>query len=477
MRDEQLPLVSALTATYNCARYLPEALDSALGQDYPPDKLELVVIDDGSEDETAEILREYQAKHPRRIRAYRQANAGLIPATNHAMREARGELLAILDADDTWLEHKTRRQVELLQRRPEVGLVHGDMLVTDSTGAVTHPSLHIHHYGAPPPRGRLLAQLMAANHATASSVMVRARLRRYFDPIPEDSGITGSQDWWLAARTALAAEIDYLSEPCATYRIHGGNASAGACGAGLARELCRELRQQRWFLEHVEPEHELSIDDLVFLFDALAERAMRAIACAGSPFVELLAVGDDERRRAQALLSRGQLSAAVGDHLRAAVELIKAFAADPYDMSVRQAFRAHAAALQTEAAQPQLAAARGFRTLAFAGELIDHPHLLTAYASQFSGAEDASLVILVPEREDLARLSAIVAQTGLEGQDAADLVAVTAPVDERALLPIAHETHAVLSARPSQATVVRPHFTAQQVGALKRLAQRWWNSN
>ena len=88
MSDADLPLVSALTPVYNYGRYLARTLDSALEQDYPADRLEIVIVDDGSTDETPDVIAEYEAKHPGRIRALRQENQGFIAATKRGARRA-----------------------------------------------------------------------------------------------------------------------------------------------------------------------------------------------------------------------------------------------------------------------------------------------------------------------------------------------------------------------------------------------------
>ena len=141
MSDAGLPLVSVLTPVYNYGRYLARTLDSALEQDYPADRLEIVIVDDGSTDETPAVIAEYRAKHPGRIRAFRQENQGFIAATNATFREARGELWALLDSDDIWPPEKTREQVEILRERPEVGVVYSDTKLIDPYDKVVQSSV------------------------------------------------------------------------------------------------------------------------------------------------------------------------------------------------------------------------------------------------------------------------------------------------------------------------------------------------
>jgi glycosyltransferase involved in cell wall biosynthesis len=103
-------LVSAIIPTYNRAHIICEAVDSALAQTYP--RVEVIVVDDGSKDDTLARLQQYG----NRIHVVTQANAGAAAARNRGIAEARGELIAFLDSDDIWLAEKTERQVDLLQR-------------------------------------------------------------------------------------------------------------------------------------------------------------------------------------------------------------------------------------------------------------------------------------------------------------------------------------------------------------------------
>src|SRR4051794_23053204 len=96
----ELPLVSALMAAYNAEPFIAQALNSALSQEWPAERLEVIVVDDGSTDGTAALVEEIAARHPGRVRLIRQANGGACAAVNTAFHAAHGELLALLDADD-----------------------------------------------------------------------------------------------------------------------------------------------------------------------------------------------------------------------------------------------------------------------------------------------------------------------------------------------------------------------------------------
>ena len=117
------PLVSVIIPAFQAAGTLGRALDSALAQDYPA--LEVIVIDDGSTDNTRQVVAPYMARDAR-VRYFWQTNQGIGAARNLAVAHAQGEYLALLDADDEWRPGKLRLQAEVLRQQPAIGLVFSD---------------------------------------------------------------------------------------------------------------------------------------------------------------------------------------------------------------------------------------------------------------------------------------------------------------------------------------------------------------
>ncbi len=113
---EQSALVSVIIPVYNGERFLAAAIESAVAQDYRP--VEVIVIDDGSDDGTAEVARSFP-----QARYLFQTNRGLSAARNAGIEAARGEIIAFLDADDVMLPNKLTVQAEYLRDRPDVGCV------------------------------------------------------------------------------------------------------------------------------------------------------------------------------------------------------------------------------------------------------------------------------------------------------------------------------------------------------------------
>jgi teichuronic acid biosynthesis glycosyltransferase TuaG len=111
------PLVTVIIPTYNRAAVIRKALDTALNQTYR--NLEILVVDDGSTDETAQVLSEYQ----NRIRYIYQSNQGPSAARNRAITEAQGKYIAFLDSDDEWLPTKLEKQIAFLESHPDLSFV------------------------------------------------------------------------------------------------------------------------------------------------------------------------------------------------------------------------------------------------------------------------------------------------------------------------------------------------------------------
>lgn len=129
-----LPLVSVILPNYNHGPYLSAALDSVLAQSHPA--LDIIVVDDGSSDNSIEVLQPWES---RGVRVIRQANQGVSAARNRGIREARGSYIAFLDADDVWPQRTwIEAALALFQADPELGWTFGDAQPFHTLQGVTH---------------------------------------------------------------------------------------------------------------------------------------------------------------------------------------------------------------------------------------------------------------------------------------------------------------------------------------------------
>jgi glycosyltransferase involved in cell wall biosynthesis len=207
-----LELVTAVIATYNYGRFVTEAIDSVLAQTYPA--VEIVVVDDGSTDDTRERL----APYGERIRYIYQANQSVAAARNTGIGAARGNLVAFLDADDLWHPQKLELQVRYLSQHPEVGLVAVERL---GPGAACWPVLN--GCAHPRPRPINLEELVIQAHFAPSGVLVRKECFRKVGDF--DTSLRNAEDYDMWIRIAMAYPVVKLDMPLWWYRVHGANKS------------------------------------------------------------------------------------------------------------------------------------------------------------------------------------------------------------------------------------------------------------
>jgi glycosyl transferase family 2 len=309
------PLVSCIIPAYNYANYLPAAIDSALAQDYPADRLEIIVVDDGSTDDTPAVLAAYEG----RVRTIRQENGGLNAATTTGLEAATGQLLTFLDADDFWRPDRTRLLVDALRAAPAAGIAYGDMEVIDADGATMAPSFRW-AAGLQSPSGRVFEPLFIGNFISAGAMMVRAELASSFQPIPS---FAAYQDWWIATQVARVADVVAIPQPVNVYRYHGANMNLGVeAGDRLTSLHEAEIPFRRWLLQTAEA-NLVGPDQLRAGVGTLTTMFERVAAERGSDAVTLLAITAADRERAVAALENASL-ALDDDRLEDALALLVA---------------------------------------------------------------------------------------------------------------------------------------------------------
>lgn len=214
------PLVSVVLPCYEAERFLAEALDSLLGQTYG--RLEILAIDDGSGDGTATILGEFAARDER-VRVLRNAeNQGVIRTLNRGVVEARGEIVARMDADDVAASTRIERQVEVLAGRPEIDLVGTGVEVVDGESG---RRLRPRPVRCLEPGGARFAALFAtpAMHMT---IAARAETMRAH-PYGGTPDSLHTEDYEMFARMLDGgAGICNVDEPLMTVRVDPGSVSA-----------------------------------------------------------------------------------------------------------------------------------------------------------------------------------------------------------------------------------------------------------
>lgn len=236
------PLVSVVIPTYNYGRYVAEAVESALGQTYP--SVEVIVVDDGSTDDTRQRLAPYVAgsalqrllgtKPP--VRLVRQANRGAPAALNRGIRLARGEWIAWLSADDTFLPTKLQEQVAYAVQHPEERVIYTDWYLVDAAGRVTTTvrSLQFTYHE------QLVRALFGACVINGSTTLIHRTCFEQDGLFAED--LPQAHDWDLWLRLARDFHFGYVAKPLVKYRWHGANLSRQPDALAYNSEVLRRAR-------------------------------------------------------------------------------------------------------------------------------------------------------------------------------------------------------------------------------------------
>jgi glycosyltransferase involved in cell wall biosynthesis len=223
--------VSVIIPVYNCEAFIAQAIESVMAQTYS--SLEIIVIDDGSTDGTADIVRTYSAP----VRYVRQPHLGVAAARNRGIGTASGDFIAFLDADDVWLPEKLELQMEYFSKHDECGLIYTDMGTFDESGIV-HASVKS-WLKMSPPSGRIFKQLFVETLFAADSVVFRKACLARTGPFDESLLVGEDYDMWL--RIAWHFQVAYLDKPLVKYRQHQ-NMTTRRLGTALVDGIPWELR-------------------------------------------------------------------------------------------------------------------------------------------------------------------------------------------------------------------------------------------
>lgn len=229
-------VVTALINTYNNGRFIEEAIESVLSQDYPADRMEIIVVDDGSTDDTPERLKKYE----NRIRYFRTANGDQCSAVTFGVSQANGELIALLDGDDLWMPNKLSLVAAEFAKDPRVVMVYHRYLYWDCRDNSTWDAAYVTHVS-----GDILAdrrKLLTYSTAPTSSLAFR---RAAFGPltrVPLNRAYT--YDLFLSSAALFLGPISSIPEPLTKQRIHGRNRFV--CGKEGPDEATLRRRIARW---------------------------------------------------------------------------------------------------------------------------------------------------------------------------------------------------------------------------------------
>ena len=241
-RAEKAQLVSVVIPSYNAAGYITTAIESVFAQSFRP--FEIIVVDDGSTDNTREALAPYQG----RITYRYQENRGVSAARNEGIRHARGELIALLDADDIWSAEKLALQVKAFCLHPEAGLCFTDNSKYDAAGILQESSLaaglqqwisnHRERGAEEISFGPLFQELLQRNCIHTSTILARREVLEAAGLFDETFRVCEDYDLWL--RIARLHPFLCVNRVLCGYRFHP---------EGLSGSM--ETRAALWNLQNI----------------------------------------------------------------------------------------------------------------------------------------------------------------------------------------------------------------------------------
>jgi glycosyltransferase involved in cell wall biosynthesis len=209
-----LPTITVLITTYNYGKFLDQAIDSVLSQDFPLDTVQIVVVDDGSTDDTSERVKKYG----HRIEYFYKPNGGQASALNHGIERARGEIIALLDADDLFIPGKLARVVEVFGADPTLGMVYHRL---QEWRVETDEKLEWEFVNVSGDIRNMPDQILAFVCQPTSAISFRRELLKPLLPVPER--IRMLADCYLVSLIPFLAPIRGVPDMLTLYRIHGKN--------------------------------------------------------------------------------------------------------------------------------------------------------------------------------------------------------------------------------------------------------------
>ena len=206
--NKALPLISVIIATYNRRDFIVEAVHSALDQTYR--NIEVIIVDDGSTDDTRFLIEKEFGADPR-VSYYYQSNNKRASAFNHGLSYAKGEYIAIVDSDNRWLPRRLESGLDALKKNPDYDIAYGDIILIDECGDEISRQ-NMKRYS-----GKITNQLIKDNCVTINTALVP---RKCFDEMgPMDISRKRADDYELWLRMSTAYSFLYIPEFLTEYRV------------------------------------------------------------------------------------------------------------------------------------------------------------------------------------------------------------------------------------------------------------------
>lgn len=238
--------ISVIIPTYNSAAYIERTLDSVLSQCELPD--EIVIVDDGSSDNTIKVLEEYEEKHRdvfSNIRVFQQTNQGAGAARNRAVKEAHSEWIAFLDSDDIWMPGKLEAVKTVMKNYPDASIIAHDEYAVDEKDLEARQLCKLHErYDK---SQDLFIQLYQGNLFSTSCMVIRKEVIEKAGGF--DESLRSAQDYDLWIRCSLNGKLHYIPEPYEIYVTREGNITSNTyrrydCEMRICKKYIPEIEKK-----------------------------------------------------------------------------------------------------------------------------------------------------------------------------------------------------------------------------------------
>lgn len=270
-------MVSFIIPAYNAEHYVGESIQSCLDQDNTD--IEVIAVNDGSEDNTAAVISRFCAKD-KRVRMIDLPHGGKVRAFNAGAAASRGDYLVIQAADDVCMPDRVSRSLEALQEEQDLALVFGQMeLVDQELNFIEYSTLKYRNIETWP-RPRLISRLLNNNFVSGCTICINKGYKDKIFPIPETLLF---EDWWMGLTAAVQGRIRFIPRPLIKYRQHSSNDNSSLYDTGIrsqVEKVKKDFRRHFAYYEvfrsylgkHISPRRELCLYQKIINYNYLKRK-------------------------------------------------------------------------------------------------------------------------------------------------------------------------------------------------------------
>lgn len=201
--------ISIITPNYNYARFIGETIESVLSQDHT--RIEFIIVDDGSTDDSVAVVQGYQERYPGRIRLVTKTNEGHVRTVNHGFHLATGDVIGWINSDDTFTPNVFGTVMQVFEEHPEVDIVYGNWNLMAPDGRIVYHYRHL-------PFSYLTGVLLGFDNLTSNATFWRRELFERFGYLDENFHFNPDGDWF--SRISFGTTLYQLNIPIANHRAH-----------------------------------------------------------------------------------------------------------------------------------------------------------------------------------------------------------------------------------------------------------------